>query len=508
MTKCIKSAISILLVCSLFCVFAFGPLQQKADALIGIDDVLYGVLLFAGACGITFAAYDIAKNWAVGIQRVYPEVEEFVTNVGTSIGGWLQKAYINTADFTFEMKQDFIDIYKNITQDYFNDVPKVSTPQTVEVDLYNDFFIVSDGIQSDGHMLGAWPEAFSVPQTLPTVASLEGVDLTVPIDFVSVNSTLSLFDFISTPYNTINFKLLYKIELSDGYALNLSTISSYVVGRSYGTGYAYSNQYISKPYLFVNSKGNTSLNMFNFYHIQRNSDGVHIKTTYNNQMNIYLCGRAPNRIYLTGPGISVSNLFAESTNLVYDSDVGTYYANSSNGKVYLPYSCNQNYLGEAIASIFTGQVTKVPVIVYPDYLPGAETQNPVDVLENGGDVIIKNPGKIEDLIGTNPQTIVTFPPYVPPPPDPSFNDFRAPNLIFQKFPFSIPWDLVAAVSILQAPPKDPVWEIPFHIESINFTYDFELDLTKYESFIRVFRWFLSGLFIVGLIAGTKKLMKV
>lgn len=76
-----------------------------------------------------------------------------------------------------------------------------------------------------------------------------------------------------------------------------------------------------------------------------------------------------------------------------------------------------------------------------------------------------------------------------------------------KFPFCVPFDLIALVGALNATPKDPKWEIPFHIESLGFDDLITLDLTTFEPVTVVLRVVTTIAFLLGLIIVTRKMIQ-
>lgn len=74
--------------------------------------------------------------------------------------------------------------------------------------------------------------------------------------------------------------------------------------------------------------------------------------------------------------------------------------------------------------------------------------------------------------------------------------------ITNKFPFSLPWDLMSLLSIFDAPPKAPNFEVNFMGQDITV-----LDLRPYESAVKIFRFFILLYFIAGLIKITGTLTK-
>ena len=84
---------------------------------------------------------------------------------------------------------------------------------------------------------------------------------------------------------------------------------------------------------------------------------------------------------------------------------------------------------------------------------------------------------------------------------------EVPHDLTWKFPFCVPFDLIALVGALNATPKDPKWEIPFHIESLGFDESITLDLTTFEPVTVVLRVVTTIAFLLGLIMVTRKMIK-
>ena len=59
-----------------------------------------------------------------------------------------------------------------------------------------------------------------------------------------------------------------------------------------------------------------------------------------------------------------------------------------------------------------------------------------------------------------------------------------------KFPFSLPWDVITVFKALARTPETPVFEYPFEIESIGFSYTIKLDLKEFEPLSKISRSFL------------------
>lgn len=88
------------------------------------------------------------------------------------------------------------------------------------------------------------------------------------------------------------------------------------------------------------------------------------------------------------------------------------------------------------------------------------------------------------------------------------------GLLKKKFPFSVPWDILAFVTLFAAEPEVPRFEVPIDIGvsavGLNIHYDFVIDFSDYQYLSDIFRAVLSLTYAVGLIkmtagiASTKK----
>jgi len=92
------------------------------------------------------------------------------------------------------------------------------------------------------------------------------------------------------------------------------------------------------------------------------------------------------------------------------------------------------------------------------------------------------------------------------------SDFKAPQLptsIIDKFPFCVPFDLIAIVQTLNATPVAPSFTIPMRFDAINYTENFTIDLSgnDWNRVGKVIRWGNTLLFLAGLILITRKVIQ-
>lgn len=132
-----------------------------------------------------------------------------------------------------------------------------------------------------------------------------------------------------------------------------------------------------------------------------------------------------------------------------------------------------------------------------------------------GDTIINNYGVPSDPNEPdepdNPST-PTPPPYDPPEADPPDWDIDMPDLDInwiltgkeQKFPWDIPFNVMFALSLLNADPKTP--ELEGTLDLGVYQWNYKLDLHQFDSVAETCRNFEFLAFLIGLMLMTKKLI--
>ena len=102
----------------------------------------------------------------------------------------------------------------------------------------------------------------------------------------------------------------------------------------------------------------------------------------------------------------------------------------------------------------------------------------------------------------------------PDKPDSSVNDGSngLPNLVVKglktKFPFCIPFDLIMAFKLFEAPAEAPVWKLPLEVATLGIDYELVIDFNEFEQLAVVLRWIELVSFILSLILITRsKLIK-
>ena len=86
------------------------------------------------------------------------------------------------------------------------------------------------------------------------------------------------------------------------------------------------------------------------------------------------------------------------------------------------------------------------------------------------------------------------------------------DMMSQKFPFSVPWDILFFISVMSAEPQVPHFEIPFNIElsalDITIDYTMELDFEQLQWLSDLSRLLLSMTYAVGLLKMTAGITSV
>ena len=75
------------------------------------------------------------------------------------------------------------------------------------------------------------------------------------------------------------------------------------------------------------------------------------------------------------------------------------------------------------------------------------------------------------------------------------------------FPFCIPFDLIHLLSVLEADPETPRWEIPFKIPAYGVDETIVIDLSAFDGVAKIVRLCETILFIFSLILATRELIK-
>lgn len=119
---------------------------------------------------------------------------------------------------------------------------------------------------------------------------------------------------------------------------------------------------------------------------------------------------------------------------------------------------------------------------------------------------------MDDLIGKTYDEVDNPAGTADPPiagPDNAFKypNFKVPaDIIKNKFPFSIPWDLKNAITSLMATPKAPKWTIDFDRAYFTGGGQVEIDFAQFEPWAKIVRWGVLIIFNITLILITRKII--
>lgn len=80
------------------------------------------------------------------------------------------------------------------------------------------------------------------------------------------------------------------------------------------------------------------------------------------------------------------------------------------------------------------------------------------------------------------------------------------GLMFDKFPFCVPWDVYYCFLSLAETPEAPHFTFPFVIDSMGFRYEFNFNLSRFSMLSELTRMFLTLTFVVYMTHLTKKIV--
>lgn len=78
---------------------------------------------------------------------------------------------------------------------------------------------------------------------------------------------------------------------------------------------------------------------------------------------------------------------------------------------------------------------------------------------------------------------------------------------YERFPFSIPWDVMRIISFFSADKEAPVFEVPAQFNFVGVKETIKIDLTQFEGCIKVIRVFVILSYVSGLVLVTRKMIK-
>lgn len=182
------------------------------------------------------------------------------------------------------------------------------------------------------------------------------------------------------------------------------------------------------------------------------------------------------------------------------------------------YKANNNRYYYGIAGNQTKWIGEISNVQSNNVVIFLTTNNTVINNNNyEGDTIINYDGDIIEPLPDpkNPNDTITNVPETPITPnddggwDIDLPDIDIPNLpignLSEKFPFSIPWDLVAFYAMLDADPEAPRFNGTMDLTLVQWNYD--IDLSPFDSAAELCRKLQFGLFVVGLIVASRSIIR-
>lgn len=334
--------------------------------------------------------------------------------------------------------------------------------------------------------------------------------------------------------------------VNNNISLLVSTGYTWQDGRGYCHSYAY--LYIPNCYTSPNVKGNSTSNSsyiayfndmnvdFTFLNYGWSSNGHNLDSSY------YVCNfwtsnttfkgtTYDKRISFVGLGSNMTTFEDfRSTN----TDYGQYYKLADNGfewndNIYnaiqndtiysfnyvdaVPISINANpYNFDEIANL-KDKLDDTNWELNDSFNPAQTitSENYPFVTEDVFPTVIPSDLPFPNTVTDNPDLPLTDNPALEYPQDitqdnadilASFSNLQIPVLsgITKRFPFCIPWDIRDAISLLQYSPTAPAWNFDWKITALGttYTYNFEGDLSDFDSLATIFRRLMLLAVILGL----------
>ncbi len=353
-----------------------------------------------------------------------------------------------------------------------------------------------------------------------------------------VNIAASSWDLISTMLNSLfmdsenqfitniipstipNFSLYnvstYDIEyytFSAGQSIELLLGSTSIEVEHLSTGiksYIHFSDYtITSEHLHTSSFGtsNTNVSYIGIANVTYMNDGflncnITFFDQYGNNLYSTFLGEWGNNIkaYISSENFTYSRVI-ESNNLIYASGIVIGEADNVN-----------TWLSDCIF-----QDNAISYDVLTDYYPGVGLYSPGTVTTDGPDVVLKVPvaGTLAELwdmiqswaaanviVTSYADTVVTTT-----TANTDLNNMRVPAMIYDKLPFSIPFDIYRFTTILEADAVAPVFTFPFVIERFDIDYDIVLDFSFLDSVAEILRFFVLATWVFSLAMATRYVVR-
>lgn len=444
-----------------------GPYVASVKALALYDDIVIAVLIaFGSAIGVTLSVngFDVTST-ASAVKNL---VQDFLTYIGvSSISVWLNNTNIGFVSGLFNL------------------------PSLV-VDAFNSFWAwVADGAPKADTSTTPTPAPTIAPVDRPTVmpdftiASRE--DATFPSS--DITSGYILVTSIAS-WRSILDKFLILQGVSIVYGDYFSQIQSFVSSQI-SAGYS--------AFFVSTDVGDSSFRSFQISCAKISSgDYVELSNRY-----------CPSRTISIQPVQNVSNQYIvvgiSGSSLTIRMCVGT---PTYNGRFYVsPLNASVITSGVSSSSQFIeyAEITSSVDIGYIDVvgIPDSATLN--EATDEVMDAVVSGTLvatiEISDTVPVTPTPVQPTPTVSPvlPPDLPLIPD----SVLTEKFPFSIPSDLLSLVSALSAEPEAPI--ISWDLNNMGVDYVIEIDMSRWNTVASICRTCEYVLFLVGLAVATRRI---
>lgn len=404
----------------------------------------------------------------------------------------------------------------------------VSAPEEYFSIPYMEFDSLSDINNSELYELEGNPQHFPYDKTMLQNFSTSAEYTSINVLEVNIlnedsdpnNDINMILDILNNNFqitfseNKLCFPVLYDSGLPQAYGVSLplligedelyfSTLKSWNYNRLL---YRYDNYHPSlndKQLTFDKYNNSVTDGSLNYYCSKPDGTFLYPSSLANFFYYVFICDYPI--IASTAP-VSVDDTVElnEETSSVFGNLTGTI-ASGINATVVGKYSKESTYdkdkdivgsLAGAIGTAATGDVTitaaEVPNVTVDDATDISTAITVTDVQAND---VVNTETNTEVMLGAQTAWVT------------GLNTLKIASAgISDKFPFCIPSYLKDQLNILVGEKKEPIFVIPFKIQSANISESITIDLTKFDKLLSVTDFFIVAILVVGLAFSTKKLL--
>ena len=224
---------------------------------------------------------------------------------------------------------------------------------------------------------------------------------------------------------------------------------------------------------------------------------------------------------------SSTNTYEYSNSKIYvnqSSNVTNFYRFSPNSYLTICVDNNGKFQLYKFGTTLDGQPQELSQLYNYNLLSSENSQSCTVFLTTNNTVINNNNYEGDTYITNEGDTIINPTPVQPNDPNDTIHnvpqnplgpdgidlpDIDIPNLpignLSEKFPFSIPWDLVAFYAMLDAEPEAPRFNGTMDLTLVQWDYD--IDLSPFDPAAELCRKLQFGLFVVGLIVASRSIIR-